>query len=343
MSQPLYLSALAREVTTRPPIWMMRQAGRYLPEYRRLRQKYPFLELIRTPELATEITLQPIFRYGFDAAILFSDILVVAEALGVSLAFVEGKGPILTPAISGPVDLKMLDPNRIPATLAYTQTVIRQIKSKLGATPLIGFAGAPFTVAAYMLEGAAQKDLPKTKAIIQDHPQLLHQLMDILTEATISYATMQIEAGVDAFQLFDTHAGQLNAFQFTTLCKPYIERILRAIDNRVPTTVFCKGTHTHVNSLIQLPTSAISIDFESNLSEMISRIPPLFAIQGNLDPNILFTDASTISKAVDEILTIAKNRPGFIFNLGHGILPQTPLEHVQLVVEMVKSTAWVPA
>ena len=188
-----------------------------------------------------------------------------------------------------------------------------------------------------------KKTFKTTKSIINNNPQLLHQLMEIITEATITYALMQVEAGVDAFQIFDTWAGKLSPVQFETMCKPYIARILEALKGKVPTTVFCKGTHNFTNSLIELPTSAISVDFESSIEEISKRIPPSISLQGNFDPHLLLTDAATITKEVNRLLAFANTRPGYIFNLGHGILPQTPLENVQLVVEMVKSAELVYA
>jgi uroporphyrinogen decarboxylase len=336
-----YLDAAASKKTDRPPIWLMRQAGRYLPEYRTLRQKYSFMEMMKTPDLATEVTLQPIRRYGFDAAILFSDILTTAEALGATLAFVEKKGPVISNPIRTDDDLRKLNSQPISEYASFVYQAIKQLLPELSKlnVPLIGFAGAPFTVASYMVEGGSSPDLKETKRLIGHTPKLLHQLLDKLTIETIAYLGGQIEAGVHAVQLFDTWAGLLSFEDFKTFALPYTQRIITQLKTdypHIPITVFCRHSTTFSPLLCQLPIDVISLDWQTDLHWAKASIPDHIAIQGNLDPGLLLASQDILTKRVQYILNTMADRPGYIFNLGHGVTPDVPIDAVKRVVELVK-------
>ncbi|NDC82905.1 uroporphyrinogen decarboxylase [bacterium] len=334
----LYIDAAHCRPTSRAPIWIMRQAGRYLPEYRAFRDKYGFLDMIRTPEIATEITLQPIRRFGFDAAILFSDILTVANALGADLSFVEGKGPVIANPVRSLHDASQLVSTDIRLSLDYVSRAITLLKSELGATPLIGFAGAPFTVASYMVEGSSSRDLRTLKQFMYSAPDAMEELMDRLVRATADYLNMQIEAGVDSIQIFDTWAGLLSYPEF----QEWVIRPIRALLNRlrnpagVPITIFAKGTSAFWNDLTQLPIQVLGVDWQADIPALGQLINPGIALQGNLDPMMLYSPSDVLKKRVLRLLEPMANRPGYIFNLGHGILPDVNPDQVKLVVDTVK-------
>ncbi len=308
---------------------MMRQAGRYLKEYRDIRSKYPFMTMVKTPELATTVTLQPIERFGFDAAIIFSDILVVAEALGGQLEFVEGIGPVFHNPVRAPRDLTHLNPSDIEEKLNYVCEAIKLTKQSLNGTPLIGFAGAPFTVASYMVEGRPSQTLRNMKSAMYD----LKPLLDMITEATITYLNAQVEAGVDAIQIFDTWAGLLSLEDFMEFSVPYIQRIISTI--KVPVTVFCKGRHAP--KFQDIGANVIGFDWQTDLGEIRQSLRPSVGIQGNMDPCLFFASAEVITRKTNALVDKMSDRPGYIFNLGHGILPETDPEKVRLVVDLVKN------
>ncbi len=336
----VYLNALLLENLSRPPVWMMRQAGRYLPEYRKLREKYKFMEMMKTPDLATEITLQPIKRYGFDAAILFSDILTTAESLGAKLDFIEKKGPVISNPIRTIDDINKLKSQPIAIYAQFVYQAIKQIKQALpDNTPLIGFAGAPFTVASYMIEGGASPDLKQTKLLIGNEPDVLHELLKKLTTETTQYLIHQINAGVDVIQIFDTWAGLLSFDDFNTFSLPYIKSIVTEIKTKFPTipiSIYCKYSTTFSPLLCQLPINCISLDWQTSLTWAKDNIPNHIAIQGNLDPALLRANHDVLKSRVLSILDTMSNRNGYIFNLGHGITPDIPFESVQLLVDTIK-------
>ena len=334
----LYLDAARCQPTSRPPIWIMRQAGRYLPEYRAFREKYGFLEMIRTPEIAAEITLQPIRRFGFDAAILFSDILTVADALGSDLKFVEGKGPVISNPIRTMADADQLSSSTLREQLDYVPQAIRLLKPQLGDTPLIGFAGAPFTVASYMVEGGSSKDLRRMKELIYSQPDTMERLIDQLVKATADYLNMQIEAGVDAIQIFDTWAGLLSYPEFQSLVIRPIRAILNRLRNPagIPITLFAKGPSVFWKELSQLPVQVIGLDWQVDIGAMGQLIPADIALQGNMDPMMLYASPEILEAKVTHILRSMADRPGYIFNLGHGILPDVNPDQVQRVVQLVQ-------
>ncbi|NBV41786.1 uroporphyrinogen decarboxylase, partial [bacterium] len=310
----LYLDAARCIHTPRPPIWMMRQAGRYLPEYREIRERHGFKEMIKTPDIAAEITMQPIRRFGFDAAILFSDILTVAEAVGSRLQFVEKKGPVIENPVGSAADVAQLTAGNVRDRLVYVSNAIRLLKeSHLGQTPLIGFAGAPFTVASYMIEGGSSPDLRKSKNLIFSKPEVMEELIDLLVRATAEYLNMQIEAGVDAIQIFDTWAGHLSAEEFSN----WVHRPIRAILNRLrnpakcPVTVFCKGSAAFWPSLATLPINVVGLDWQVDIGAVGKLAPPELALQGNLDPFMLYAPAETLINRVQHILESMADRPGY--------------------------------
>lgn len=322
-------SCLNQNTSGKIPVWMMRQAGRYLPEYQVLRKKYGFKQMMSTPELATEITLQPIRRFGMDAAILFSDILVTAEALGFPVEFIEKKGPVFhrpfTPNTTLPQHVD------VPFKLSYVFDAIKLLKKEL-RVPLIGFAGAPFTVASYLIEGGSSASLEKVKKWMIDDPKSLHHLLSSLTSITKSYLEEQIRLGVDAVQLFDTWAGLLSHASFKTFALPYIKEIVRNLS--CPVLFYTRHTSAFLDLLKDLPIQVLSVDWQSCLS--FCRKNVAFSLQGNLDPQLLLgQDHNQIFLEVSDILDKMQGNPGYIFNLGHGVLPPTSPDTVKAIVDFV--------
>jgi uroporphyrinogen decarboxylase len=334
------LTPLKGDVVAPPPIWLMRQAGRYLPEYRAVRASVGgFLELCYQPELALEVTLQPIRRFGLDAAILFSDILVVADALGGEVAFVEGEGPKLSP-VRDHAAIARLAPGRLHAHLAPVYEAVERIRAELDpAIPLIGFAGAPWTVAAYMVEGGSSKDFAIVRTFAQADPAGFGELIDLLTEATADYLVRQIACGADVVQLFDSWAGALPEGEFERWCVAPAERIvarLREAAPDVPVIVFPRGAGPLYGRFVErVRPAGLGLDTTVPLG-WASKALPGVCLQGNLDPITLLVGGSRLDGEVDRILQTMAGRP-FIFNLGHGVLPATPPEHVEALVRRVRA------
>jgi uroporphyrinogen decarboxylase len=347
MTDSTFIKATKCKKTNRPPVWLMRQAGRYLPEYREIRGKNTFQSMIRNPELATEITLQPIHRFGMDAAILFSDILVTAEALGNNLDYIEKRGPVFENPLRSIKEIENQDTGHIPEKLSYVTDAIKRLlpECKSLNTPLIGFAGAPFTVASYLVEGESSKELKRVKQLMYQEPDTFKLLMDKLCVATIDYLNAQIEAGIDALQIFDTWAGLLTWNDFKTYSFSYIETIIKGLKNpeNIPISVYCRGSSIFANDLQHVGANVISLDWQGNLKEIKNALNPNIAIQGNLDPFLLYAPPALLEKRVHQILSIMKDRPGFIFNLGHGVLPDVDPNQIKLVVETVKAFQNTPA
>lgn len=330
----LFLNALAgKNKSGTVPVWLMRQAGRYLVEYQALRKRYDFMELIHSSDLIVSITKLPVDLFDFDAAIVFSDILLIAELLGATLWFEEGSGPHIEPVLSTPRDILRLQ-NR-DLDFPFLTRAIKTLKNEL-TVPLIGFAGAPFTVASYMIEGRSSQKLRKTKKWLLEDPDSFYTLLDVLCEYTIAYLKEQIKAGVDAVQIFDTWAEKLAWGQFQQASAKYIKRIVDAI-TEVPVIVFCRGSSALAADLAALKPAAISFDWQSDLSKMRAVVGPDIALQGNLDPEILLTNPQTVRREVTALRQRMKNDPGYIFNLGHGILPETPRENVEALVACLKN------
>ena len=343
MTKPL-LRALTGEAVWPPPVWLMRQAGRYLPEYRAIRaQAGDFIALCTSPALAAEVTLQPIRRYGMDAAILFSDILMLPWALGHGLRFAEGEGPVLPP-LRDAATLAMLDPGRVPGAIAPILETVRLVRAELeatrpGQTALIGFAGAPFTVACYMVEGHGSKDFPAVRGMAYRDPALFGALMDLLTEATIVYLAAQIEAGAEAVMLFDSWAGVLPPALFRAHVIDPAARIVGALRDRypdVPVIGFPRlGGLLIAEYALATGVQGLALDTTVDPALASRLIPGPVALQGNLDPLALEAGGAPMIEAARNILAAMRGRP-FVFNLGHGIVPSTPPAHVAALMDLLR-------
>jgi uroporphyrinogen decarboxylase len=315
----------------------MRQAGRYMSEYRTLRERYSLLDLCRTPDLATEVTLQPVRRIEVDAAILFSDLLLPLEPLGIPFDFIRGEGPAIESPLRSEADLVRVRRFEPRESLGYVLDAIRQITRALaGRVPLIGFAGAPFTLASYAIEGGHSTNFAHTKSLMYGAPAAWHRFCDTLADVIGDYLVAQIEAGVDAVQIFDSWVGALNAADYREFILPHTKKIFdRVSPLGVPTIHFGVGTGSILAELRDAGGDVIGADWRTPLDEAWQRIGPDRAIQGNLDPTLLLGPLERIFAATDEVLARAGGRPGHIFNLGHGILPSTPVEHVQALARYV--------
>lgn len=338
--QKAFLRALAGETLSPPPFWLMRQAGRYLPEYRKLRAGCNgFLDLCYTPEKATEVTLQPLRRYNFDAAILFSDILVIPDALGQSVAFKEGEGPKLNP-IRDAAGLAILSKDKLQSHLAPVfETVSRLSKAIPETTALIGFAGSPWTVATYMVEGAGSKEFVETKKLAYGQPIVFKALIDLLVDATGDYLISQIDHGAEVIQLFDSWAGVLPEEEFSKwVIEPTAKLVARIKDERpgIPVIGFPRGAGALLLPFVERTgVDAVSLDTSVPLEWAAKHIQPKVTVQGNLDPVMLIAGGEAMDHAIDHILKTLGKGP-FIFNLGHGILPSTPPENVAHLADRVK-------
>lgn len=323
--------------TERTPIWIMRQAGRYLPEYRAIREKHDFLTMCKTPDLASEVTVQPIDVIGTDAAILFSDILVIPEAMGMKLDVIESKGPVFEDPIRNVSDLERLDIEGVVDRLDYVMQAVRMTKEKLqGRVPLIGFSGSPWTLAAYMVEGGGSKNFSLIKSFVFNEPDAAHRLLQIMADAVVEYLNAKIAAGCDAVQIFDTWASLLSPNDFEEFSLRYIRYICERLEtNGAPVIVFAKGVGSFA-ALGDLKCDVLGVDWTKDLGMVRREIDGQKALQGNLDPTVLFAPKKTIRQQTELILKSYGNATGHIFNLGHGILPTTPVENARYLVECVK-------
>lgn len=334
----LFIRACKRESIDRTPIWVMRQAGRYLPEYRAVRNKYDFITMCKTPELASEVTIQPVDIIGVDAAIIFSDILVIPEAMGMKLEMIESKGPKLYNPIRN-VDnvnsLKSVDPYK---ELKYVLDAVSLTKKELnGRVPLIGFAGSPWTLMTYMVEGGGSKNFSEIKKFIYNQPGAAHQLLDLLSENVANYLSAKIESGADAVQIFDTWGGILSPDDFSEFSLNYISKVISKIKrSNEPVIVFAKGVHYNLTELAESGADVIGLDWTMNLGETRSLIGDKVALQGNLDPTILYSPKEKINQEAIKVLQSFGKGTGHIFNLGHGILPDVDPENLKYLVEVVK-------
>jgi uroporphyrinogen decarboxylase len=313
----------------------MRQAGRYLAEYREIRKSHGLLEICRTPELAVEVTLQPVRKFGFDAAILFSDLLVPLEPLGIPFSFAQGEGPRIESPIRSRSDVDRLRKVEPRESLAFTLEAIGLLRRELDV-PLIGFAGAPFTLASYAIEGGPSKSFEKTKALMYEDPETWHLLLSTLASVVRDYLTAQIEAGVAAVQLFDSWVGALSPEDYRKLVLPHSRAILEPLSKLgVPRIHFGTGTAGILKEMREAGADVIGLDWRIDLDRGWRAVGDEVAVQGNLDPLALFAPKDVLLDRVDSVLKQAAGRPGHVFNLGHGILPGTPVENVQLLVEHV--------
>jgi uroporphyrinogen decarboxylase len=332
----LFLKACRREPVARTPVWFMRQAGRYMKEYRELRARHTLLEMCRQPELAATVTLQPVKKLGVDAAIIFADLLLPAEAMGMKLEFVEGEGPVLSPPIQGAQSIRGLRAAS-DGELGYVADAIRMVCRELaGKIPVIGFAGAPFTLSSYMIEGGASRDFARTKTLMYRDPALWQELMEKLVNVLTVYLQSQVAAGAAALQIFDSWVGCLSPEDYRRYVLPYSRRLIGNLESlHVPIIHFGTGTATLLRLMREAGGSVMGLDWRVELDEGWSRVGHDVAVQGNLDPVVLLGPRENIQQRVEGILRAAQGRPGHIFNLGHGILQNTPVENVQAVVEIV--------
>lgn len=344
MRDSLLIKAAFSEATERPPVWMMRQAGRFMKEYWDIKNKYSFLEMCKTPEIAADVTMLPVDLLGIDAAILFSDILVTGEAMGGDLSFANGIGPKFANPVRTKADVDNLDTECVHK-LQYVADAIKVIQQRLnarlpdgqGSIPLIGFAGAPFTVMSYLVEGGSSKDFKLTKLLMHNEPELAHQLLSKIAKVTADYLNMQIAAGVNAVQIFDSWAQALAWDDYKEFSHKYIAEIISMLDRKdVPVISFCKGSSVFAPLMAEAKPDVISIDWNVDLLDIKQRLPKGIAVQGNLDPHILYADKKVIKERIYRLFDRMKGESGFIFNLGHGIMPDIPFENVKYAVDMIK-------
>ena len=331
-----FLDACHCRPVDRPPVWLMRQAGRALPEYRALKEKYTFLELVQTPALAAEVTLQPIRRFDFDAAILFSDILVVSEGMGQGYRFCDGGGIQMEFLLRSAADIDRLEPEAVRERLAYVSEALPLIKSALaGRTALIGFAGSPWTLANFMIEGGGVKDYARAKALFRSEPALFNRLLEKLTRAVTVFLQAQIDAGAEVVQIFDSLGGVLAAEDFMAASGAWIRQIIAGLGGRVPVIVFSKGIYQW-GELAGTGARVLGVDWTVRLSEVAARLPARVGVQGNLDPQLLLGTPEAVASETSRILREMRGRPGHIFNLGHGVPPESRLESIASLVSTVK-------
>jgi len=333
-----FLDACLCRPVDRPPIWLMRQAGRALPEYRALKQKYTFLELVQTPDLAAEVTLQPIRRFGFDAAILFSDILVVAEGLGQKYQFRDQGGIEMEFLLKSTEDVNRLEVSAVNDRLHYVAKALPLIKQALGGkTALIGFAGSPWTLANFMVQGGGVKEYTQAKALFYSDPPMFNSLMEKLTAAVTGFLQLQIDAGAEAVQVFDSLGGVLSDGNFEAASGRWIKQIVAGLKKQVPVIVFSKGTHGNWQDLADTGANVLGVDWNIRLSDVASRLPSHLGVQGNMDPSLLSTTPEAVSAEAGRILREMGGRPGHVFNLGHGVPPSAKLENIESLVQTVRS------
>ena len=336
LKNELLLKALRQEKVERPPVWMMRQAGRYLPDYIKLREKYDFFTRVQTPELATEITLQPVEQVGVDAAIIFSDILVIPQAMGVEVLMEEGKGPSLPNVIKTQKDIDALVTDDVEAKLNYVLKALSLTKQQLnGCVPLIGFAGAPWTILCYMIEGKGSKTWEKAKEFCYTQTDLAHQLLQKITAATINYLKAQAKAGADVLQVFDSWSGCLSPEDFETFAQPYLLKIANAVKEKAPVILFPKGSWYSLPELSESSASGIGIDWTISPKMAREMSGNRITLQGNFDPAKLLLPVAEIKKEVNKMIN-EFGAQKYIANLGHGITPNIPVDHAKAFVDAVK-------
>lgn len=337
LKNDLLLRALKGEQTERPPVWMMRQAGRYLPDYMKLKDKYSFFERVQTPQLATEITIQPIEQIGVDAAIIFSDILVVLQAMGLEVQLIENKGPLLPEPVKTIHDVKRVHIPDVEEELNYVFEALKMTRRELnGRVPLIGFAGSPWTLLCYMVEGKGSKTFDQAKAFCYTQPALAHQLLQMITDTTIAYVKQQIKAGADVIQIFDSWGGLLSPDDFEILSLQYMRQIIEAIEQETLTILFAKGAWHSLKNMADTGANGLGIDWCISPQMARTFAGDQVTLQGNFDPAKLLSPIPVIKKEVKKMLSDFGNHR-HIANLGHGILPNIPVDHARAFVETVKN------
>lgn len=342
LKNDLLLRALERRPVERTPVWIMRQAGRYLPEYREVRARAgDFMSLCRNPELACRVTLQPLRRFDLDAAILFSDILTIPDAMGLGLYFAQGEGPKFENAVSSRADIEKLGMPDPEGELSYVMDAVRTIRRELGgAVPLIGFAGSPWTLATYMVEGGASKEFAKVRGLLYQDPAAMHKLLDTLARAVTDYLNAQVQAGAQALMIFDTWGGTLTRENYRDFSLSYMQKIVAGLvreheGRRVPVTLFTKNGGAWLEDMAASGCDALGIDWTQPLDDARSRVGSQVALQGNLDPCVLYAQPAVIRAQVGAVLDDFGSGSGHVFNLGHGIHPAVPPEHVKVMVDAV--------
>ncbi len=342
LNNDCFLRALLRQPVDRTPVWMMRQAGRYLPEYRQVRQQAgSFMALCSNPELACEVTLQPLERFRFDAAILFSDILTIPDAMGLGLSFNEGEGPRFERPVRCAADIERLPLPDPEVELRYVMDAVRLIRKRLdGRVPLIGFSGSPWTLATYMIEGGSSKQFQRVKTVLYDEPKLMHRLLEKLADAVVAYLNGQIAAGAQTVMLFDTWGGVLTGDDYQAFSLHYAKRVLEGLKlendgERVPAVLFTKGGGQWLEAMADTGYDALGLDWTTDIGQARARVGDRVALQGNLDPIALYSSPEVIRGKVKEVLQRYGSGTGHVFNLGHGILPDVNPEHVKVMVDAV--------
>lgn len=335
-SRERFLASVRRQPTDRTPVWVMRQAGRYLPEYRELKKKYSFIELAQTPELATQVTLQPLQRFPLDAAIIFSDILIIPEALGQPYHFKEGGGIAMDYLLDSVEKINALDASGIEEKLAYLPAALRMTRGEIGdEKALLGFGGSPWTLAAYMTEGGSLKDCAALKSLFYSDRPLFDTLMDKVTSAVIDLFKMQIDAGIDAVQIFDSAGAFCPGPHYEAMSMQWIKKIIASLPADFPVILFAKGMGHRQSNLVGSGASVLSIDWTIDLPSYYDSLPDNVAVQGNLDPLILTSSADVVRQETARLLESMKGRHGHILNLGHGILPSAKPENMQVLCDTI--------
>lgn len=334
---PPFIQACRKLPSDRTPVWFMRQAGRYMAEYRKLRESHSILEICKTPELAAQVTLQPIEALDVDAAIIFADLLLPLEPMGLGLEFVKGDGPKIDNPVRTPADVDRLSVANA-ADLGYVGQAIAKVKRELaGKVPVIGFVGAPFTLASYMIEGGGSRHYANAKRLMYSEPQAWGRLMERILQVIVPFAASQAAGGADAIQIFDSWVGALSPYDYRKYVLPYTRMMVRQIQTiGVPVIYFGTGASSYLPLLHEAGADVLGVDWRIPLDEAWEKVNHQPAIQGNLDPLALLAPLPVLKEQVHDILRRAGGRPGHIFNLGHGIIPETPVEHVKAVVEMVR-------
>jgi len=342
LKNDLFLKALLRQPIDRTPVWMMRQAGRYLPEYRQIREQAgSFMNLCTNPELACEVTLQPLRRFAFDAAILFSDILTIPDAMGLGLYFTEGEGPKFHNPVRSLADIQRLPIPDPGAELRYVTDAVSLIRKNLqGSVPLIGFSGSPWTLATYMVEGGSSKSFQKVKSLMYEQPAVMHLLLDKLAQAVAAYLNAQIEAGAQAVMLFDTWGGMLSSEDYAEFSLRYAKQVRALLKTEqngqiIPTILFTKGGGLWLETMTDAGYDALGLDWQTDIGQARVRVGGKVALQGNMDPIALYAQPDIIKEKVKTILSKYGSGSGHVFNLGHGILPDINPDHVKAMVDAV--------
>ncbi|HEY9746484.1 MAG TPA: uroporphyrinogen decarboxylase [Oculatellaceae cyanobacterium] len=344
-TSPRLVRACKKEMLDRPPVWLMRQAGRYMPEYRAIREKIGFLDSCKMPNVAAEISLQPYRAFGMDAVIMFSDILIPPEAMGMEVVFGNG-GPHFPNPLQSAADVeRLIIPDPVEKT-GFVMDLLRKLRAELANDPetaLIGFAGAPWTLATYMVEGGGSRNFAKIKGLMYENPALLHRLLAKLTETITLYLNAQIEAGAQVVQLFDTWGGILSEAEYREFILPYHQQILTQLKReQAPAILYVNNSRGLLPVIAEAKPDVVSVDSTTSITQARQLLGEQFALQGNLDPTALFVSPETLTPMVNALIAEGGNQ-GYIFNLGHGILQHTPVENVRLLVNLVKNSARIPA